>query len=194
MVGSRTRILLWSVVLICCCAPFAPGQIFGSKKKPAQSPVVKDKYHACDEVAPFAGTTLYVITTVRPPADKTWKYPEGPAVVAEEFLKALNANKNNNTFKEPDGVPHNLSIAISMNGSSEGTIQVFASATVRGLGKSGDLFSEDSGQAGFTSWVGAIDKLAENVSRWIGHGWTEQVPCVRRNGSVRMTMDDPMIY
>jgi hypothetical protein len=182
MFGNRRFALLSAVALIIVSASFSFGQKTG-----------KNKYGPCDEQAGFRDKTFPVVIRVIPPDDKTWKYPEAPAVVADRFLETLNKNRNN-VFTEADGVVPKFRMQVTLSDSTEGTRQISAVAVIRGLGQSDDLFSVTSGEAEFTSWTGAIDSLAKEVARWIAGGWTNKTPCVRRDGTLRHSTNDPPVY
>lgn len=138
----------------------------------------------CDDQTRFSNTTLTIVTTVTPAAGKVWSFDSAPSVIAARLLTDLNANPNNNTFKEASGVVPNLYLSVTMSETNAGTQQDQAWVTVTGLGKSGTLFSESSGPSPYI-WHDAIDHLATNMLTWLDQGWHTPPPCRLPDGSMR---------
>lgn len=152
------------------------------KSKPDKN---KKNLPPCEMVGSVAGSTLNIVTTVKPEAGKTWKFPEAPSVVAARLLQALNKNTRNIVFTEANGVTPNYYFNVIVTESSEGTRRASASVEVTGLGKPGILFRESSGAAPFTGVGYAIDQLGLNMQKWFENGWTKnRPPCTLTDGSV----------
>jgi len=160
------------------CAGSADAQLFAKKKK-------KDNIWPCQDQQGFRYTTLTVVITVKPTYNMTWKFPEAPSVVAQRILADLNANSQGITFQEANGVVPNLYINVTMSETNAGTQQDSAYSEVTGLGKSGTLFHESSGQAPYTGWRDAVDHLSTNMLTWLQNGWHTNPPCREANGSIR---------
>jgi hypothetical protein len=147
--------------------------------------------YPCQDQAGFSNTTLTIVTTVTPSAGMKWSFDEAPSVVAQRILTDLNGNSHNITFKEASGVVPNLYINVTLSETNSGTQQDSAYATVTGLAKSGNLFTESSGVAPFIGWKDAVDHLATNMLVWLQNGWHTNPPCLLPDGTMRTDTANP---
>ena len=146
--------------------------------------------YPCVDQLGFSNTTLTLVTTVTPYAGMKWIFDSAPSVVAQQVLTDLNANTHNITFKEANGLVPNLFFNITLNETNTGTQQDSAYATVTGLAKSGNLFTESSGVAPYIGWKDAVDHLTTNMLTWLQNGWHTNPPCLRPDGTMRTTLPD----
>ena len=146
--------------------------------------------YPCVDQLGFSNTTLTLVTTVTPYAGTKWIYDSAPSVVAQQLLTDLNANTHNIIFTEANGVVPNLFFNITLNETNTGTQQDTAYATVTGLAKSGNLFTESSGVAPYIGWKVAVDHLTPNMLTWLENGWHTNPPCLRPDGTMRTTWPD----
>jgi len=143
------------------------------------------RYPQCYTQTPFSNTTLNTVVTAKVLPGLKWKSDESPSVVARGLLESLNSNNRGIKFVVANGVTPNLYLNLSLGGSMEGTNQLIAYVEVTGLGKSGVLFTENSGTAPFANWDDAFDRLAENMMSWFANGWSTRPPCYRNGHLVR---------
>jgi hypothetical protein len=177
MKATFAAVLTIALLALCCAGP-SGAQLFSKKRK-------QSNVWPCQDQQGFNYTTLTVVITVKPAYNMTWKFPEAPSVVAERNLADLNANGAGITFQEANGVVPNLYINVTISETNNGTQQDSAYVEVTGLGKSGILFRETSGQAPYTGWREAVDHLSTNMLNWLQNGWHTNPPCREADGSVR---------
>lgn len=134
-----------------------------------------------------------VVIKVLPAAGKHWNFDEAPSVVAQRFLQQLNNNDSRIKFIEPNGSYPDFDITVTLDETNDGTRRDKAWATVDGpyevttgtTRDTGQNFTENSGDAPYTSWNDAIDRLAQNTGRWFATGWHNNPPCIQSDGLVR---------
>jgi len=179
------------------CKPGVKEAIKWERNKTSELASVKDKkYKNLPRCISHPGHTNWnfdVVIKVEAAAGKHWTFDEAPSVIAQRFLTGMNDNPYSIKFKEPNGSYPDFTIHITLNETNDGTRRDEAWASVVGpyevtSGITNDIvenFREKSGDAPFTSWQDAIDRLSQNVAHWFNTGWHNNPPCIQSDGSVR---------
>jgi hypothetical protein len=118
----------------------------------------------------FRNQTLQVTYNIHfnyTPKDETGARSMTPEVINDRLN--VDGKDDGNTFVVADGVTPQFIVNINVN--NDGQDHLTAYADVFGLGRSGDLFQANSGQAAFVDPVNMMNTLSDNIYSWIHQGW-----------------------